>query len=137
MEIRIAALADYASISEGSKLNILGIFTQIFSEKEPIINPQMQLVVQFEFEPSEASKKDFKVVLQDDDAREIFSLSGEMEVPRARGPEPAIVNQVLKFNNVTFPKFGGYEFQVLIGGEVKAKLPVKVLKAQETHNVRA
>lgn len=128
MLTRIAVLADYASLSQGNKLNILGIFSIIYAAKMPTAHPQMQVVVQFEFEPAEAGKKDLKIALQDDDAKELFGIAGQIEVPRGEAGEPAVVNQVLQLNNVLFPKYGGYEFCVLINGEVKAHIPLKVIR---------
>ena len=45
MGLRIGVLADYASVSENNKLNIMGIFTNIMSVTEPIVQPQMMLEV--------------------------------------------------------------------------------------------
>ena len=129
MRVRIAALADYASISLGEKLNILGIFSNIMATAEPIVHPQMQLVVQMEFEASEAGNKTVRVVLNDDDGRQVLELGGEMVVPRAANFQPVTVNQIFVFNNATFPKFGGYEFQVLVNDDVRAEIPLTVVQA--------
>ena len=129
MRVLIATLADYASISLGDKLNILGIFSNIIAPQEPITHPQMQLVVQLEFQPSEAGKKDVRVVLTNEDGHEVLSLGGEMLVPRPPHSQAFTVNQILVFNGVTFPKFGEYEFQFMLNGEVRAQIPVQVVKA--------
>ena len=130
MRVRIAALADYASISLGDKLNILGIFSNIIATAEPIVHPQMQLVVQLEFDPGEAGNHAVRVVLNDDDGREVLSLGGEMSVPRAENFQPVTVNQIFVFNNATFPKFGGYEFQVIVNDESRAEIPLTVVRGE-------
>jgi len=48
MEVVLAVLADYANVSQEGKLNIMGIFDIISSEKFPTFHPEMKLVVQFE-----------------------------------------------------------------------------------------
>ncbi len=131
MHIRIAVLADYASISLGDKLNVLGIFSNIFARAEPIVHAQMQLVLQFEFDASEAGKKSARIILQDDDGRELLSMNGEITVPRAPHGEPAVVNQILLLNNTSFPKFGHYQFEVLLNGRLEATIPLTVRKAEE------
>jgi 4-aminobutyrate aminotransferase-like enzyme len=131
MRIRIAVLADYASISLGDKLNVLGIFSNIFARAEPVVHPQMQLVLQFEFDASEAGKKNARIILQDDDGRELLSMNGEIAVPRAPHGEPIVVNQILLLNNTNFPQFGHYEFAVLLNGRLEATLPLTVRKAEE------
>ncbi len=128
MRVRVAVLADYASISEGAKLNVMGIFAVIFADRVPAAHPLMQLVCQFEFEAAEAGTKDVKIVLRDEDGKEFFSLSGEMVVSRSPSGEPTLVNQILGFNNITFPKFGSYEFLVLLNGKIEADLPLRVVR---------
>lgn len=127
MDVRIAVLADYASMSEGQKLNILGIFTNIFSEAVPAVHPQMMLVTRFEFSSSEAGTKNFAIELVDEDGQEILSLSGELRFERERDGRPTILNQIFRLHNVTFPKFGDYEFRILINGDLKYTIPLSVI----------
>lgn len=131
MLVRIAALADYASLSVGDKLNILGIFSNIMARNEPVVHTQMHLVVQFEFDATEAGKKEVRILLADADGHELLSLGGEIAVPRARSGESSTINQILTLNNVTFPRFGRYEFRVLLNGRLEATIPVSVQRVQE------
>ena len=131
MYVRIAALADYASISTGDKLNILGIFSNIMARGEPIVHSQMQLVVQIEFDSTEAGKKEMRIALEDADGKDVLAVGGEVAVPRAPHGEASIINQILVLNNTTFPKFGRYEFRVLINGRLEATIPLSVRRAEE------
>ena len=128
MQVRIATLADYTSISEGGKLNILGIFTILWATQVPVMHPQMQLVLQLEFDPTEAGERDIKVVLMDEDGREILSLSGTFTVPHKPGPEPIGINHSIGFGNIVFPQYGRYVFKILISGELKSEVPLSVLQ---------
>jgi hypothetical protein len=130
MQVKIATLADYTSVSEGGKLNILGIFSILWAANVPVVHPQMQLVLQLEFDPSEAGERDIKVVLVDEDGREILSLSGTFSVPTQPGPEPIGINYSLGFANVVFPKYGRYAFKILIGGDLKSEVPLSVLQTK-------
>ena len=131
MLIRIATLADYASVAQGDKLNIMGIFSNIMARSEPVVHPQMYLVIQFEFDPAESGKKEARILLADDNGREVLSLGGEIVVPRAPFGQSSTVNQIITLNNVSFPRFGRYEFRVLLNGRLEATVPVSVQKAQE------
>ena len=131
MLIRIAALADYASISLGDKLNILGIFSTIMARAEPAVHGQMQLVVQYEFDPLEAGPKEARVILSGPDGEELVNMHGEILVPRVPRGESAVINQILQLNNVTFPHFGRYEFRVLLNGRLEASVPLAVRRAEE------
>jgi hypothetical protein len=132
MYVRIAALADYASISTGDKLNVLGIFSNIMARGEPIVHSQMQLVVQIEFDSTESGKKEMRIALEDEDERDVLVVGGEVVVPRAPRGEASVVNQILVLNNTTFPKFGRYEFRVVINGRLEATIPLTVRKAEES-----
>ncbi len=123
MQIRIAALADYTNVTANGKLNILGIFSQIHTSAVPVAHPQMQLVLQFAFEPAETGEKNIRIVLQDADGKVVLSLEGGVNIPRPPGPDPIIVNQVMLLQNVVFPHFGSYDFAIEVDGET---MPVKV-----------
>jgi hypothetical protein len=131
VQVRIAVLADFASIAVGQKLNILGIFTAIYASAEPIHLPQLQVVISMEFDPTEAGPKDAKIVLVDEDGKELMVIGGRLDVTRSPNPAPIIVNQVLAFGNVVFPKFGSYEFKFLVGGELKATIPLTVTQLSQ------
>ena len=130
----VAVLADYASISVGGKLNILGIFSNIIASNAPVVHPQMQLVFMYEFEFTEAGNKDMKIVLVDDDGREILSMSGEVNVHRLPHGAPCQIYQIIQLNDIRFPKFGEYEFHVLINDGLVSTVPLKVIQAPEPQN---
>ncbi|MBI3741700.1 MAG: hypothetical protein HY257_08095 [Chloroflexi bacterium] len=131
MRLKLATLCDYASVSEGGKLNILGIFSNIWARSAPITHALMYLVAQMEFDFLEVGQKQFRVVLVDEDGKETLNLGGEMNVPQATSAEPANVNQIFVFNNTTFPKFGDYEFQVSVNGETCAQISLRVLQMRD------
>ena len=128
MNVRIGVLADYASMSQGHKLNILGIFTNIMAQTEPITHTQMKLVAQFEFNSSEVGNKNLKIELVDEDGREILSISGEIQIPHSPDGSPSLLNQILNFNNIVFPRFGEYEFRILLDGLTVCTIPLRVVR---------
>lgn len=128
MKVKVAVLADYASTSD-SKLNILGIFTTINALQEPIVHAQMKLVSQIEFNSSEAGEKRLKIALVDEDGIEMFSISGAVTIKRSPDGRPVLLNQILNLADVNFPKFGDYEFRLLLDDRTEAEIPVTVTKA--------
>ena len=130
MQLRIAALADYTNITNNGKLNILGIFSQIFAANVPATHLQMRLVLQFAFDQTDIGEKPVRIVLQDEDGRVVLSVEGTLIIPNHQGPDPIIVNQVMLLQNVVFPEFRGYEFAVEIDGQpLPVKVPVDVVRA--------
>lgn len=127
MRIQIAALADYASISEGNKLNIMGIFAKLYAETVPVRHNEMQLVVQMIFEPPEAGEKHVKIYLEDIDGHLVLQLDGQFVVPPSQDHEPISINQILRLQGIVFPAYGSYEFKIDVDGETKLLSPVNVL----------
>jgi len=128
MQIRIAALADYTNVTDSGKLNILGIFSQIHAASVPAVHPLMQFVVQFAFDPVETGDKQIRIVLQDEDARELLAMEGHLNIPKPNTADPVVVNQILVLQNVVFPHFGNYEFVIEVDGEtIPANIPLDIL----------
>jgi len=127
MKITYAVLADAANITREGKLNILGIFDSIQVQQFPVTHPQMQLVMRFEADISEAGKnKKVEVQLMDDDGKKLFVLGGEFAFGPGRPGEPIGSNHILTINMMKFERPGDYEFKILINDELKAEAPLKV-----------
>ena len=70
--------------------------------------------------------------LMTEDGAELFALSHELQVPtaypdpRMRGT-PFTMNHIIGFQSLRFEKPGTYQFAVLVGGESKKEVPLRVL----------
>jgi len=130
MKLVLAVLADFASVTQDGKLNILGIFHELNPPVLPFPFPQMFLVASFEAEPAEYGKRhSMRVVLRDknDDNAEMLSLEGEVQTPKPARPEAVgYVNQAIGLSGVTFEHAGDYVFSILVNGEEKATVPLRV-----------
>jgi len=133
MEVTLAVLADYANVSREGKLNILGIFDIIYAQNFPASHPQMQLVLRFEADIVEAGKtKKVEIQLMDADGKTPFVLSGELTVGQGRPGEPVRSDHILTINNMKFENPGDYVFNILVNEELKARVPLKVIKRTQT-----
>lgn len=129
MKVTFAVLADAANITREGKLNILGIFDSIQVQQFPVTHPQMQLVMRFEGDISEAGKKKkVEVQLMDEDGKKLFVLGGEFALGPGRPGEMIGSNHILTINMMKFEHPGDYEFKILINDELKAEVPLKVLQ---------
>ena len=80
MRITIAALADYANIAEGGKLNLSGVFDTIWVKKTPVVHPFMVLALRMEFEYEDGDSTHALVVsLRDMDGRELLRAEAKVE----------------------------------------------------------
>ncbi len=129
MDVALAVLADYANISREGKLNIMGIFDTIFSPQFPATHPQAQLIIRFEADISEAeTKKSLEIRLIDEDGKTLMTVPGEMVLGKAQAGEQLKSEGLVTMNNMVFPRAGRYEFKILVNGEHKATVPLKVLE---------
>ena len=107
MEITKALVADYANVADGGKLNVLGIFSTIFSRSFPTVHPAMQLIFMWEASKIEAGrKKEIEMQLCDADGKVILSLGGEFQLPEGISGKRIYGNQILPLNNLKFEKPG-------------------------------
>ncbi len=126
MEVRIAVLADFASFTADQKLNILGVFRQIYALQAPIIHPQFKVVFQLEFNSSEGGEKQIKIELVDEDGAEMLSISAKLRVESMPDGRASLINQILDFAGFTFPKFGDYDFRIVLDGITVCVIPLTV-----------
>lgn len=131
MKVALSVLADYANVSAEGKLNIMGVFQVIYAAQFPHVHPQMHLILTLEADASEmGNKKQLEIKLMGPDGAPVLGVGGEMEVPKA-GPflGTAIgLNHILGFQGVRFDKPGDYQFAVLVGGDHKQSIPLKVVQ---------
>lgn len=131
MEVTLALLADSANVSADAKLNILGVFDTIFAERFPAVHGQMQLILRLEANPAEAgSRKQLEIQLMTEDGRKVFSIATEMEFqvkePSKPRGEMMKSDQIIGLQNIRFEKPGDYQFTILVNGETKKAVPLKV-----------
>jgi hypothetical protein len=132
MNVKLAALADFASVSQDNKLNILGIFQEVNTPTLPVTVPHMYLVVSFEAESADYGKQlliRVALVSKDSDGDEMLALEGLAEVPQPTQPENQVyVNQVIGLAGVTFEHTGNYSFSISVEKEEKVVVPLRVNK---------
>ena len=127
MDVKLALLADYANITREGKLNVMGLFTIINAPIIPWTHPQMQLVLELEADPAEwDTQKNIDIKLMDADANQLLSIQGGIKVPRGQSGQPSRINSIMTFVNIKFNSVGDYAFVILIGGETKTRVPLRI-----------
>jgi len=127
MEVTLALLADYANVTREGKLNLLGLFERINAPTLPWTHPQMQLVLVFEASPAEYdTTKNAEIKLLDADGNTKFTISSELKVPREKSGRSVSINGIIAINNLRFDTEGDYAFHILIGGDDKKRIPLRV-----------
>lgn len=128
MEITLGVLADYASVSQEGKLNIMGIFSEINPPMFPFALPIMYLVLVFEAGPAEFdTDKTMKVALLDAEGKQILGIEQPLRVPQSKRPGTRVImNSIIGLAGARFDHAGDYAFSVLVGGEEKKSVLLHV-----------
>ncbi len=128
MDLLVLLSADYANIAEGGKLNVMGIFRNIYSTSFPARHPEMHLIIKMRASPAEYGQtRKITIKLMDDDAKtELVNFSRNIEIPRPVGRQQPEINQILKLRDIVFPEPGTYQFSVLVDNDEKGTLPIEL-----------
>lgn len=125
----VAALADYASVSDDGKLNIMGIFHEVSAPGLPFALPQIYLVFSLEAEPTEyGEERLIRVVLRHDngDGSQVLGLQGPVRVPQPKRPGRVVTNQLIGLSGVTLEHAGNHTFSIEVGEEEVANVRLSV-----------
>ena len=128
MKVKFAVLADYANITREGKLNVLGIFDVINAPSFPVVLPPFYVVVSYEADAAEfGSQKNIEIVLCDDDGNALLRMKQVLQVVRPnRTGVPFTQNQIAGIIGFPFKKSGGYQFDILVNGEPKEQISLRV-----------
>jgi len=113
MKTLLFLTADFANLTQDNKVNILGIFNQIFSMQFPMLYPQFDLVTKIGLEPGEESKnRKLTLYLVGEDANQarVKVFEEVFDFPERVGgldPEHAVI---IKMQGMVFPNEGTYQF---------------------------
>ena len=116
MEAVFLFCRDARTGSDG-KLDILGVFNELYAKDFPARQEHMVLVGIVEWERDVEGRIPFSVDLVDADEMSIFSIEGHTDVD-ARPPSraPARSHFILPLKNVMFPAMGRYGIRINLNG---------------------
>ena len=118
-----AFLCDMAFFSEGGKLNIIGVFKNIFGHKLPIVHPQMYIVSSVSIKGDGNYEEVVKIIKLKDNVEIVSPLKFNLAVKGGQGAEFGIIGQLA---NIKFEEAGQYEIQIFINDEMIKKIPFSI-----------
>lgn len=130
MEIHTLLVADYANVTEGGKLNVMGVFRQIFASEFPARHSQMYLITGLSASAAEyESERKLSIKLINEDAtEELVHIIRDFKVPKNPSGYRAEMNFIFQLRDIIFPKEGTYEFSVLLDKDEKGHYSIEVIK---------
>jgi hypothetical protein len=137
MELLTILAADYANIAQGGKLNVMGIFRNIYATSFPAQHPSMVLIVKLGAELGEyGDDRNLTIKLLDADAKELMRFESAIKIPTPSGGQRPEVNAILALNGIVFPSPGRYQFSVQVDKDVKGHLPLDVLEVSTINPIQ-
>ncbi|OGH66265.1 MAG: hypothetical protein A3B90_02300 [Candidatus Magasanikbacteria bacterium RIFCSPHIGHO2_02_FULL_41_13] len=122
--VKFAHICDTAFLSMGQKLNLIGIFSNIFSKTFPVAQPCFSVVVSFVVSGMKGTKPlIFKIVSNSDK-----QIGDKMEVNLPIKDKDEHVNFIANFVNVLFPESGDYKINIYFDGDLIDTLPLTLTK---------
>lgn len=118
MELLLGLVCDDARTTDEGKLDVQGIFNDLYAPGFPAKQDRMVLVLAIEWDRRDQGRFQFRVDLNGPDGSPSLTVDGHTEVDR-RPPErpPARTRLVMPLEDVIFPRAGKYRFEVRMKGE--------------------
>lgn len=128
MNVESFLLCDAATDQQG-KLNVLGAFDNIFAKQVPIHHPFCSIASRIRFSKNEQGEHLVMVSIVDSDGNSIGPRpEGKITVQVADDINSAVLNLILNIQGIEFKEYGYYQIDLLIDGEVRASLPLRVIQ---------
>jgi hypothetical protein len=129
MRLVLFLAADYANVTGDGKLNVMGVFNEIYAYNFPARHSAMHIVVKLMGELGEYDqKRNLIVKLLDPDGNQIVDLSVEVNIPSPKSGRKSEVNAIFGIGDIIFPKPGPYQFVALVDKDHKGELTIYVNK---------
>jgi len=106
----------------------MGIFDTIFSTTFPCVHPEMMLITKIDAEIADSSLKERELTIQfvDEHSVEILAINGQFNFKNFITGELATAQSNIRLRNLPFKSPGNYAFKIIIDGEEKREIPLKV-----------
>lgn len=128
MQVLIAALADYANVTQDGKLNVMGAFDTIIAKQFPAVLPLAVIALRLTLDYEDRSAAhSLELVIVNQDGREFGKLEGRLEVPQIPPGQRATVNQVLTLQQLSFDRPDRFSVVIRWDGEERQRLPLDVV----------
>jgi len=117
VRILASAVCDHAAASQDGKLDVHGIFHDLYSAGFPARQDRMTLVLSLEWDRSDSGRYTFRVDVRGPGGKPTLTVEGHSEVtPRPSDRPPPRTRLVMPLKDVVFPEPGRYDFRVTAKG---------------------
>ncbi|MEI6566537.1 MAG: hypothetical protein WCR20_07670 [Verrucomicrobiota bacterium] len=126
MNIQVAVLCDAATDDNG-KLNLLGAFDTIYTQKLPAIHPQCSIALRLTFTNEEEGNHQLHLAFVDADGHSIMrGIDIPVQVLLPGDSHFGTRNFIVNIQQIKFEKPGLYSIDMSLDGRTQASIPLLV-----------
>jgi hypothetical protein len=117
VKLLLALLCDDARVSPEGKLDVHGVFNDLYAPGFPARQDKVVLVLVVEWEREDQGRFAFRVDLVGPDGKPSLTVNGHTDVDRRpAGRPPARTQLIMPLETVIFPVAGTYRFRIRVKG---------------------
>lgn len=132
MRLLAAAVCDHAAASPAGKLDMKGVFHDLYAPGFPAKQGRMTLVLSLEWDRGDRGRFSFRVHVKGPGGKPALSVEGHSDVePRPSDRPPPRTRLVMPLQDVVFPSPGRYVFEVQAKGKTFAGPVLYLIRSDE------
>jgi hypothetical protein len=117
VRVLYAILCDEADERPDGRIDVRGIFHQLYAPAFPAQQERMVAVVNLEWDSEETGRIDFRIDMLDPSGSPAITISGHTDVgPRTEYEAPPQSRIIIPLEGVVFPTEGSYELELHVNG---------------------
>lgn len=129
MKLLYAVLCEDAGERMDGRLDVHGIFHQLYAPGFPAAQDRLTLAMAVEWDPGERGRIEFSIELVDPSRSPVLSITGHTDVSDQGAMQgPPQTRLLMPLENVMFPAEGTYTFELVVAGERQRIAPLHLIK---------
>lgn len=128
MKVLYAILCEDATTRQDGRVDVHGVFHQLYAPGFPARQDQLMLAVNIEWEEHERGRINFAIEMLDPARSPALSITGHTDVssiPAVQGPP--MTRLLMPLQGVVFPAEGTYAFELIMGEERTPLTPLHLI----------
>ena len=118
MQLLLALVCDDAGLNPEGKMDVHGVFNDLYAPGFPAKQDRMVLVLVVEWDREDEGRFRFRVDLEDDSGKPTLSVEGYSDVDRRPDDRPPPRTRlIMPLEEVIFPRSGAYTFRISMKGQ--------------------
>lgn len=130
MRVLFSAVADAANRSDNGKLNLLGVFQNIYAVSVPCQHPWLCVVIAVEASPLEkGTTQTISLKLIDYDGYVVMELpDSAISITESPADLNPVSYLIINIGGVVFAKFGEYRFDIACDHISISQVPIRIVR---------